>query len=235
MKTTLYAILGIFGVSLILGWAHYQSKEHTIAAFGDSLTYGYGDKGEEGYVDKVETVLNEKYEKGAVDILNYGIVGQESSGVLRQLKDPEVRKEVDEADSIIVFIGTNDFINSNGENLDTLHEKNINEGKAEYQRNLTSILDIIRSENELAPIHLIGLYNPYPKNQEIEGYIDQWNKLNVEMMAEFKGINFIPLNEVFKDKSKKTYFSDSLHPNEAGYKLISTKVLKDSQLFSESL
>ncbi|RIW38812.1 hypothetical protein D3H55_00175 [Bacillus salacetis] len=235
MKPAIYTILGIFITTVILGWANYESKEHTIAAFGDSLTYGYGDKGEEGYVDDVETVLNDKYESGPVDILNYGIVGQESKGVLQQLKDPEVREEAAEADSIIVFIGTNDLINSNGGDLNPLHEKKIKEGKDEYQRNLKSILKILRDENDKVPIHLIGLYNPYPENLEIEGYIDQWNKLNIEMSDKFAGINYIPLNGVFKDKSKRKYFSDSLHPNEAGYKLISRRILKDSRLFSESL
>jgi lysophospholipase L1-like esterase len=235
MKRALYTVLLIFGVAGVLGWAHYESKEQTIVAFGDSLTYGYGDKGEEGYVDKLEAVLNDRYKSGPIDIKNYGIVGQESKGVLNQLEKSDIRDEVSGADSIIVFIGTNDLINSNGGNLNTLYEDKIKEGKKEYQRNLTSILKIIRSENEAAPIHLIGLYNPYPENQEIEGFIDRWNKLNVDIAADFSEINFIPLNGVFKDKSKDKYFSDSLHPNEAGYKLIASKILRDSRLFSESL
>jgi lysophospholipase L1-like esterase len=235
MKPVFYCIILIFAAAGVLGWVHYESKEQTIVAFGDSLTYGYGDKGEEGYVDKLEMVLNDQYQSGPIDIENYGIVGQESKGVLEQLESKETRNEVAEADSVIVFIGTNDLINSNGGNLNTLYEDRIEKGKDDYHRNLRSILDIIRSQNQKSTIHLIGLYNPYPENKEIEGYIDQWNRLNVGVAAEYEKINFIPLNGVFKDKSKREYFSDTLHPNEAGYKLIASKILKDSRLFSESL
>ncbi|MGM0845904.1 MAG: GDSL-type esterase/lipase family protein [Bacillota bacterium] len=235
MKPAIYTILGIFAVTALIGWAHYESKEKTIVAFGDSLTYGYGDKDDEGYVDKLESVLNQKYESGPIEVANYGIVGQETDGVLNQLGNPETREEVREADAMIVFIGTNDLINSNGGNLDNIQEKKVRKGKEEYQSNLTSILDILRTENILAPIHLIGLYNPYPGNQEIERHINQWNDLNKKVAGEYEEINFIPLNGVFKNKAKEKYFSDSLHPNEKGYKLIAWRILNDSGLFRESL
>ncbi|WP_113926702.1 GDSL-type esterase/lipase family protein [Bacillus sp. P14.5] len=235
MKRTLYAIVGIIAASALIGWAHYESKEKTIAAFGDSLTYGFGDKGNEGYVDKLESVLNQKYETGPIEIANYGIVGQETNGVLNQLENPETREEASEADGMIVFIGTNDLINSNGGDLHPLQEKKIREGKEDYHKNLTSVLDTLRKENHSAPIHLIGLYNPYPGNKEIQVQIDEWNDLNKKIAADYEGINFIPLDGVFKNKSKEEYFSDSLHPNEKGYKLIAWRILKDSRLFSESL
>lgn len=235
MKHVFYTILGIFVVSALVGWAHYEAKEKTIAAFGDSLTYGFGDKGGEGYVDKLESVLNQKYETGPIEIANYGIVGQETDGVLNQLENAETREEASKADGMIVYIGTNDLINSNGGDLENLQEEKIRQGKEDYLRNLTSILDTLRKENHSAPIHLIGLYNPYPGDKEIEGHIDQWNKLNMKVAAEYEGINFIPLNGVFKNKPKAEYFSDSLHPNEKGYKLIAWRILNDSRLFRESL
>ncbi|WP_187445057.1 hypothetical protein [Rossellomorea vietnamensis] len=48
---------------------------------------------------------------------------------------------------MIVFIGTNDLINSNGGEMDNLQEEKIRDGKEDYQQNLTSILDTLRRKS----------------------------------------------------------------------------------------
>ncbi|MFC4075361.1 GDSL-type esterase/lipase family protein [Salinithrix halophila] len=91
-------------------WPAAWGSDKRMVALGDSLTYGYGDRLGNGYVDSLEERLNEKYEK-TFTIKNYGIRGQETDGVLKQLAHWNIQQEVKKADTVILFIGTNDLIN----------------------------------------------------------------------------------------------------------------------------
>ncbi|MFF2286831.1 SGNH/GDSL hydrolase family protein [Peribacillus butanolivorans] len=62
-------------------------------AFGDSLTYGKGDKDGEGYVEGLEDELNNPDTEKKVRFWNYGIKGD---GVI-------------EEDKRMIFIPTNDL------------------------------------------------------------------------------------------------------------------------------
>lgn len=201
-----------------------KEGERLVVAFGDSLTYGYGDEKGSGYIDTLQTKLNNK-NKEDYNFDNEAIYGLESSGILTQLSDVSIRGKLDEADYFILFIGTNDLINSNGENLENLKSGKIEKGQTAYLQNLSVILNILRDRNEKAPILLLGLYNPYPDSAAIEAVIDDWNKEIVKAAKE-KQVVFIPTNDLFKGKDKEKYFSDSLHLNDKGYKLISDRILE---------
>ncbi|RFU60065.1 hypothetical protein D0463_18810 [Bacillus sp. V59.32b] len=202
-----------------------KSDDPIIMAFGDSLTHGYGDKNGEGYVDGLESELNDPGSDDKFRIWNYGIVGQETDGVLKQLDDVRIKSKLDEADYFIVFIGTNDLINSNGGNLTQVNDKKIKEAKTEYKKHLEEILDILEKKNKDAPILVLGLYNPYQNREQIEKHIDEWDQLIIDTVKSDEQVTFIPTNDLFKDKEKKAYFSDQLHPNERGYKLITERIL----------
>jgi lysophospholipase L1-like esterase len=199
--------------------------DRLVVAFGDSLTYGYGDQKGSGYIDTLQTSLNTK-NKENYKFDNEAIYGLESSGILSQLSDVGIRGKLDEADYFILFIGTNDLINSNGENLENLKHEKIKKGQAVYLKNLSAILNILGDNNEEAPILLLGLYNPYPDSMAIEAVIDDWNKEIMKEAENEKQIVFIPTNDLFKGTDKTQYFSDSLHLNDKGYKLIAERILE---------
>ncbi|WNF24206.1 GDSL-type esterase/lipase family protein [Mesobacillus jeotgali] len=199
--------------------------DRLVVAFGDSLTYGYGDQKGSGYIDTLQTSLNTK-NKENYKFDNEAIYGLESSGILSQLSDVGIRGKLDEADYFILFIGTNDLINSNGENLENLKHEKIKKGQAVYLKNLSAILNILGDNNEEAPILLLGLYNPYPDSMAIEAVIDDWNKEIMKEAENEKQIVFIPTNDLFKGTDKRQYFSDSLHLNDKGYKLIAERILE---------
>ena len=45
---------------------------------------------------------------------------------------------------------------------------------------------------------------------------------------------FVPTLDLFKNKPKKRYFSDSLHPNPAGYQLIADRLFKKFSYLEEN-
>ncbi|ESU31636.1 hypothetical protein G3A_15590 [Bacillus sp. 17376] len=197
-----------------------------VVAFGDSLTYGYGDQKGSGYIDTLQTKLNYQNKKD-YNFDNEAIYGLESSGILTQLSDVSIRGKLDEADYFILFIGTNDLINSNGGNLKNLKHREIEKGQRDYLQNLRAILNILNDNNENTPIFLLGLYNPYPDNAAIEAIIKDWNKEIIKAAKNEKQVIYIPTNDLFKGKDKQQYFSDSLHLNDKGYNLIADRILKN--------
>ncbi|WP_404428482.1 GDSL-type esterase/lipase family protein [Sutcliffiella horikoshii] len=234
-KTIIYAaaliVVALIGAGFYSGYQENAEKNEpdhspkTMVTLGDSLTYGVGDKSGEGYVENLEKLIQEEKDAN-VKVNNYGIPGQESDGVVKQVKLTNIQKDIRSADYIILFIGTNDLIQSNGGDLKGINEQKIKEGAVEYEKNIQEILKTIRQENKDVPILFLGLYNSYPDSTEHEDIIVEWNENSQKMVDDFERIKFISTNDLFKEKSKE-YFSDSLHPNEKGYDLITKKIIDE--------
>ena len=234
-KTIIYAaaliVVALIGVGFYSGYqenTETNEPDHspkTMVTLGDSLTYGVGDKSGEGYVDNLEKLIQEEKDAN-VKVKNYGIPGQESDGVVKQVKLTNIQKDIRNADYIILFIGTNDLIQSNGGDLKGIKEEKIKEGAVKYEKNVKEILKSIRQENKDVPVLFLGLYNSYPDSAEHEDIIVEWNENSQKMVDDFEPIKFISTNDLFKEKSKE-YFSDSLHPNEKGYDLITEKIIDE--------
>jgi lysophospholipase L1-like esterase len=228
-KKTLLILSLIFIIVLLAAFSivnpEKEEEDRLVVAFGDSLTYGYGDKKGSGYIDTLQTKLNSQNNKD-FNFENEAIYGLESSGILTQLSDVSIRGKLDEADYFILFIGTNDLINSNGGNLENLKHEEIENGQKAYLQNLSAILNILTDKNENAQILLLGLYNPYPDSAAIETVIDDWNSEIKKAAKQEDQVVYIPTNDLFKGKDKKQYFSDSLHLNDKGYNLISERILE---------
>jgi lysophospholipase L1-like esterase len=234
MRKAIYLLAGV----LILGLAVYLSvtffgeekkadSGKMIVAFGDSLTYGFGDETKEGYIGRLQSKISRANPDKTYEIKNYGVYGYKSSDVLKQMLKPKVAQDLKEADMFIVYIGTNDLLKSNGGDLYPLHHENLVEAKDVYEDKLNGILETMETANNDAPIILLGLYNPYPDGDKIEKYIDHWNESIQKTAEQDENITYISTNELFKGKNKKQYFSDSLHPNGKGYELIADKILNE--------
>lgn len=230
-KKTVFTLFIIMMIGFLAAFSLYdnspakQDKDRMVMAFGDSLTDGAGDGKGSGYIGTLEKKLNQQ-EKREFTFTNEAIYGLESSGILKQLSDIRVSRKLDEADYFIIFIGTNDLLNSNGGNYKNLDHEAIHRGKEMYVQNLRAIINIVKENNDSAPILLLGLYNPYPEATEIETVIDDWNQEIKSVINEEKSITYIPTNDLFKGKNKQEYFSDSLHLNDKGYKVIAGRILE---------
>ncbi|KON86343.1 hypothetical protein AF332_05585 [Sporosarcina globispora] len=233
MKNKFYILAGLIllgaGVYLSIIFFGEEKKAEsskTIAAFGDSLTYGFGDESKEGYIGRLQSKLDQTYPNKNYSMINHGVYGYKSSDVLKQMLKPKVAQDIRNADMFIVYIGTNDLLKSNGGDLYPLHHEKLVEAKDIYEDKLNGILETLETANSDAPIILLGLYNPYPDGDQIEKYIDHWNESIRKKAAEDKNITYISTNELFKGKNKKQYFADSLHPNGKGYELIADKIIE---------
>ncbi|GGF26541.1 hypothetical protein GCM10010954_26990 [Halobacillus andaensis] len=233
MKKTLvytasFIVIIIIGVGLV-SWNQSKnaSSDETekMIALGDSLTYGIGDESGHGYVENMEKLLKENKEAD-IKVENYGIPDQQTDGLLKQVNQTDVKSDLGNADYFILFIGTNDLIESNGGDLTEINEEKIEVGKADYEQNLEEIIEVIRGENEDAPILFLGLYNPYPDSEEIEEEVVEWNDNSQTIVDDYDRIKFISTNDLFKEKSSE-YFSDALHPNKKGYDLITEKIVEE--------
>lgn len=228
-----FIILILFGTYTGIRGSSASTKVINLVALGDSITHGIGDPAKKGYIEEVKAKLSDK-QKTPVKVSNFAIPRYSTDKVLEQLQDNKINAQLKKANYIILYIGTNDFRKSANYQFNPLDVKKINEGKVTFTTNLTKILENIRKDNPRAPIFVLGLYQPYVEysnHQEILSTIKEWNNGIVKVASNFNSTYFVATLDLFQGKPKSTYFSDSLHPNPAGYNLIanrlSEKVLKE--------
>ncbi|WP_409291915.1 GDSL-type esterase/lipase family protein [Peribacillus sp. SCS-37] len=216
------ALIGAY----IMNQPDEEKDEKVITALGDSLTYGLGDAKGNGYTDALEEQLNRDHAEAVYRTKSYGIVGLESGGLIKRLAEPKLARSVAHSDYVIIFIGTNDLVNSTKEHhLMHLSPDRAGAAKKEYLENLDHMIDGVKTLNQDVPIILIGLYNPYPESgRKIEHYIDDWNKSVYSLAKHKRNVAYIPTNNLFKDKEKDEYFFDELHVNDKGYDLIADRI-----------
>lgn len=223
----IFCILGVvFGTYSFVDSA---SKSLRIVAIGDSITYGTGDPGKLGYVSRLQTDLEETLNV-SIKVINFAVPKYTTEDILKQLKDEDMRKKIRKADRLILFVGTNDFRKSASYQFEPLNVRGITNGKGIYQDNLKQILEILRKENNSAPIMVLGLFQPYVEfenNHAIQEVIEDWNRGIESVIQKFEYAYFVPTIDLFIGKQKEAYFSDSIHPNPNGYKLIAERIVNE--------
>ncbi len=167
-----------------------------IAAFGDSLTAGYGLPSEEAFPAQLETWLEEK---GAdVDVLNAGVSGETTAGGLARI-DWALTEDID---GVIVELGANDLLRGLPPEA--------------ARDNLTGIMDAIAKRD--LPTLLAGM--PAPRNYGAE-YKQAFDAIYVDLAEEYGAIyyrNFLQgIGEAGDLAAVGALMqSDGLHPNKDG-------------------
>ncbi|WP_169082579.1 SGNH/GDSL hydrolase family protein [Paenibacillus sp. PL91] len=199
------------------------SDELKIVALGDSLTRGTGDIEGKGYVGYVSDQL--KQDGMEISLINLGIKGLVSSQLAEQMKETEIKRQIGQADVIMMTIGGNDLF-LGGQTLSDLSEASIKGLEEAYLINLKTIISGIRALNKEAAIYLLGLYNPFSELQNGElmsSVVRDWNAKTAETLAQFSQAVFIPTYDLFQQNTSSYLFTDHFHPNEKGYRLMAER------------
>ncbi|WP_318509006.1 GDSL-type esterase/lipase family protein [Bacillus sp. T3] len=215
-------------IALVMISASAFPEQVRMVALGDSITFGTGDPQKLGYIGR----FSAKYEADngrSITISNFGIPKYTTNDTLQQLKGEHVRRSLTAAQYIILYIGTNDFRVCADYKFGDLQNEKMNRGKQRFSDNLNKILTEIRSENDTAPIVVLGLYHPYTQyknDQQIYATINDWNKEIYDCTTKYERTIFVPTADLFFDKPKQSCFSDSLHLNGYGYELMANRLLE---------
>jgi len=196
-----------------------------IVAMGDSLTRGTGDAAGRGYVGYLVDSLKER-SKEDVKLVNLGINGQRSAQLAEQVKQTEVKRQLGNADIVLITIGGNDLFRG-GQGLADFDKQKPEELEATYLAKVKNTLTEIREANKDATIYFIGLYNPFiefSEGKEISGIIRHWNFASAELAANYKKVIFVPTFDLFELNVNEYLYTDKFHPNTKGYKLIADRV-----------
>lgn len=201
-----------------------DNREIYIVALGDSLTRGTGDESGKGYIGYMVDSLRKKTTK-PIRVTNLAIKGQRSDGLLKQLGQAEIKRQLKMADIIVMTIGGNDLFQG-GEAL-KLAPKQIEQAKNAYLHNLDRIFQTIRSVNKDAVVFYIGLYNPFSDlgdAKKTSAIVRRWNFASAETAARYPNIIAVPIFDLFELHVNDYLYSDHFHPNKEGYKRIGERV-----------
>ncbi|OQP07219.1 GDSL family lipase [Geobacillus sp. 46C-IIa] len=201
-----------------------RDEEIDIVALGDSLTRGTGDESGKGYVGYMVDELRKRTDE-PIRVTNLAIRGLRSDGLLRQLGQPEIQRQIAMADLMVMTIGGNDLFRG-GEALE-LNMKELNAAKRQYIANLDRIFALLRRLNSEAVIFAIGLYNPFSDLDDAKrtsAVVRDWNFASAEAAARYPNVVAVPTFDLFALHVNDYLYSDHFHPNKEGYKRIGERV-----------
>ncbi len=179
-----------------------------IICIGDSLTFGYGIKRSNIWTNLAKDKLN-------VEIINEGINGDTTGGMLSRFNDSVILKKPD-----IVFImgGSNDLIAGA-----TLGVMQANIMSMVHQSFGKLIVPIIGIPSKVDILNVRKDWAEFTDFYEISSQMEKYKTWIIEFSKTF-GVNYIDFNyEVEKSALllNESIYIDGLHLNEVGHKIMS--------------
>lgn len=202
-----------------------DTGKFSLVALGDSLTRGTGDESGKGYVGLVTDDLKERFGK-KISVHNLGVSGAVSSELKNQMKQKEIKRQLGEADAIMLTIGGNDLFQG-GQTLIDIETAGIEDIQEKYLQNLKDVFTTIRSVNNQATVYMIGLYNPFIEledNETTSRIVREWNFQTEDLASSFSDIVFVPTYDIFQLSVNDYLYTDKFHPNKEGYNLIAKRI-----------
>lgn len=194
-----------------------------ILILGDSIGFGVGDEENQGIGERYLDLIDEK-DGNKKTITNSSVPSYESNELVKLLKSAENKANISKANLIIISIGGNDLNRLEYEDSVSLTLA-FEEALKNYKENLALIIKEIRAINPDAQLALIGLYDPYSKEEpEKTRLLLEWNyetRLIVDSDVKFA---YVPTYELFKYHLTDYLSPDEFHPNGLGYQVIAEEL-----------
>lgn len=188
-----------------------------IIILGDSVAYGYGTKG--GIARHLEDSFPDS------EVLNFGINGLTSDGLVERLRANHWQAELAHADLVLLNIGGNDLLRQyQGGGAGELIRQ-FAALKKKYRRNLLEIYGTIQKGNEQVLIVQNSLYNSMKKEVQYFGFTN----LLFRMWNSAIGAKGVIVSNTWKMGKVPSIWLDSIHPNEEGYVIMHQLLLETLQ------
>ena len=201
----------------------------TIACIGDSITAGVGvdenERAQYSYPGRLASALGEGYE-----VLNYGQSGAtmcSTSALLYPSKNwftysgkhEEMKNRAKDIDIAFIMLGTNDG-NSSTENISDLMTNRVNEFKADYESNLTQMVNDLRGGNASVRIYLMTSPKCFRTGNTWEQTLTEIVRPLQYELAEKLDLEIYDMYTFSANTMTKSCFPDNLHPGKRGYNLM---------------
>lgn len=209
----------------------FKPKDVQYVALGDSLTQGVGDEAEnEGYVGRLKTDMETWQGVRSVTIHNEAKKGRRSDQLIDQLQSGKLDDTLRKANIITLTIGGNDLMKIVREHITELKKKDFDKGRPKFQQRYETIMQMIRERNPIAPIILIGVYNPLTiftkEESEMNTIMDEWNSDIRGFADDDPYAVFVNVEDLFDTNANLVYHTDFFHPNARGYDQMTARIIE---------
>ena len=202
----------------------------SVVSVGDSLTQGVGaSNDQEGYIPYLSAYLETNRGIKDAHFSNYGVRGNRTSDLLSRLQDDQIKRDITNADAVVITIGGNDIMKVVKDKFTNLTMADFLKASVSYENRVEKIFQTVRQYNKDAEIYFIGLYNPFGKwmsaFSELDTIMDDWNEIGMEVTKRDSNAYFIRIDDIFSVSDENLlYKEDYFHPNDRGYELIAARI-----------
>jgi acyl-CoA thioesterase-1 len=223
--TMLFCVLSVFSIFSSTRLLADLPPQNVIrvACVGDSITYGshLADPGKDSYPAQLGDFLGANY-----DVRNFGVSGATllHKGDLPYLKQPAYTNALlFKPDDLVILLGTNDSKHRDPANPSSDNAPENWTHKADFVSDYENMIASFRQANPAVKIYVCLPTPSFPGQWGINGQTihDEIIPL-VRQVANKSHVSVIDFYSVFADK--KDLFPDTVHPNNAGAKLIAATV-----------
>ena len=198
-----------------------------IACIGNSITYGA--RLEDPAKNSYPAILQEKFDRGRVEVKNFGISG----ATIIRFGQPNLWQELEKIESyqphiIILIIGTNETVSGQRQNWEHMEDF-----ENDYYNFLSrmkvlashpviyicSPTDMVLETNSLSNERLADLSLRRPRLWIL--------RKRVKRIARVSKVHYIDLTSKFTGRPDLFTSTDGVHPNKAGYNFLAESILKE--------
>ena len=208
-----------------------NSDSFAIVGIGDSLTLGTGSEGTKGYLDLIKAYYEKQTDQ--VVLVNHGVYGAQASHLIKMLDDPNMQRDIEQADVLFMTLGGNDLVSIFNHNFAHLTIGDFIKGEESFKSDLRKIMSTIRILNEDVPVYFVGIFNPVFESlaevKELNEIISSWNIATKNLLEMYPNTTFISIQHLFEEDTNLYLSEDLFHPNDEGYERIGKEVISRTE------